>query len=415
MFIKKTQAEINAMTDAEAEVYAREKEANDTAVQKTTIEKAVSDSEATQKEKFDAELKKVKAIADDAVEQVAKLKEQGIASKVKDNAIKTALLENDVKIKEFSKTKTGTLEIVVKANQNPNDIDSGYDYAEFDKNTIEKPFRKFTILDIFKRRKVSTEYLKYSEEDVVTRDAQVVVACSTSEHNTKKSWVTRTLQMFKIRDYVDVCEDMINDYDFVEAQIRKLVEQSVKAKEESEILMGSGDISSINATASEFAPANVLAPFNGANGFQSPTLAELTGAMAAQIVTFGQENKWQPNVILMNYADKIRFMHLKNANNDYLLPNFVLTNGGVLNGMQIVTSPLVAPNTLYVMDSTRGEILDREEISITFARENKDNFEREVVTVKAVERVQFHIPFIDRDAFMKCSDIADALDAITKP
>jgi hypothetical protein len=108
-------------------------------------------------------------------------------------------------------------------------------------------------------------------------------------------------------------------------------------------------------------------------------------------------------------------MHQKNLDNDYLLPNFVLTNGGILNGMNIITSPLVAPNTLYVIDSTRGQILDRKQMNVEFYYENKDNAEKEIVTIKAVERVQFHVPFIDRNAFMKCSDINLALSAISKP
>jgi len=83
--------------------------------------------------------------------------------------------------------------------------------------------------------------------------------------------------------------------------------------------------------------------------------------------------------------------------------------------MQVVTSPLVAPNTLYVIDSTRGQILDRQGMTVEMSFENSTNFETETVTIKAVERVQFHVPIIERDAFMKCTDIATALTDITIP
>jgi HK97 family phage major capsid protein len=347
------------------------------------------------------------------------LTEKTTLGKEEKDLIKSALKENDVKIKEFLKAKSGTLEIELKANQNSSDVADRDDYALILQGTNRKPFRKFSISDLFRRTPVSKEYVKYREENTITRDAKVVVACASSTHNTKKTWINRTVQITKIRDMVDVCVDMLDDYDFVSAEIRQLVEESLKAKEESEILLGTGttsdDILSINTIASEFSASNSLAPFNGVNGFQSPTLAELTAAMSAQIVTFGQENKWIPDVILMNYNDKVRFMHQKNLDNDYLLPNFVLTNGGILNGMKIITSPLVAPNTLYVIDSTRGQILDRKQMNVEFYYENKDNAEKEIVTIKAVERVQFHVPFIDRNAFMKCSDINLALSAISKP
>ena len=156
-----------------------------------------------------------------------------------------------------------------------------------------------------------------------------------------------------------------------------------------------------------------MAPY--ALAFSSPTIAELTGAMKAQIFTFGQERAWDADTILMNYNDWVRFMHEKNADGDYLLPNFVMTGESVLNGMRVVTSPIVAPNTLYVFDSSKGQILDRQSATVEFAYENNDNFEHEVVTIKAVERLQFHVEQIEQDAFMKCSDIATALTAITKP
>lgn len=319
----------------------------------------------------------------------------------KSEEIKTALKSN----KKF--------ELALKAQQDPTDIGTRTDYATFLPNTIFKPVRATRIIDLFRRVPVSTEYVKYREENVVTRDAKVVVACATSTSTTKKTWITRTVQIQKIRDFVDVCLDMIDDYAFVASEVEQLVGQSVKLKEDSEILLGSGDILSINAISSEFDPANVLAPYTGA--FTSATLAELTAAMKAQIYTFGQENSWNADTIVMNYNDYVKFMHQKNSQGDYLLPNFVMSGDGVLNGMRIVTSPLVTANSLYVFDSTKGEILDRQGSTLEMSYENNDNFEHEIVTLKVVERIQFHVAQINQDAFMKCSDIATALTAITAP
>lgn len=319
----------------------------------------------------------------------------------KSEEIKTALKSN----KKF--------ELALKAQQDPTDIGTRTDYATFLPNTIFKPVRATRIIDLFRRVPVSTEYVKYREENVVTRDAKVVVACATSTSTTKKTWITRTVQIQKIRDFVDVCLDMIDDYAFVASEVEQLVGQSVKLKEDSEILLGSGDILSINAISSEFDPANVLAPYTGA--FTSATLAELTAAMKAQIYTFGQENSWNADTIVMNYNDYVKFMHQKNSQGDYLLPNFVMSGDGVLNGMRIVTSPLVTANSLYVFDSTKGEILDRQGATLEMSYENNDNFEHEIVTLKVVERIQFHVAQINQDAFMKCSDIATALTAITAP
>lgn len=316
-------------------------------------------------------------------------------------------------IKSMIARKTGIISLDVKATQNPADITGRDLYAQDLGGTVRKPVRGLRIIDLFRRTPVNTEYVKYREEDVVTRDGKVVVACATSTHNTKKTWNVVTVQIAKIRDFVDVCIDMMDDYDFVTAEIEQLVNESIKLTEDYEILLGAGSILSIDTIASEFDAANVLAPYTGA--FASPTLAELTGAMKAQIYTFGAENAWEADTILMNYNDWVKFMHEKNGDGDYLLPNFVSNGSGVLNGMRVVTSPIVAANTLYVFDSSKGQILERQGAQVEMSYENNDNFEHEVVTVKAVERIQFHVPTVERDAFMKCSDIAAALTAITKP
>ena len=66
------------------------------------------------------------------------------------------------------------------------------------------------------------------------------------------------------------------------------------------------------------------------------------------------------------------------------------------------------------MDSRKGQILDRQGVTVEFSYENNDNFEHEIVTVKALQRIQFFVPLVHQDAFMKCTDIATALTAITK-
>ena len=380
---------------------------------------------ASELESLKSELSGIKELAekDNTVELKSKfvelesavtgLKEASKDAPVKRKSLVDLIKEKADKISDVVKSGKGKVEIALKAQQNPSDIGTRDDYATFLAGTIKKPVRATRIIDLFRRVNVSTEYVKYREQDVVTRDAKVVVACATSTSNTKTTWVNRTVQIQKIRDFVDICIDMIDDYSFVASEVEQLVNESVKLKEEAEILLGSGNILSIDAIASEFDAANVLAPFTGA--FQSATLAELTAAMKAQIFTFGQENSWDADTIIMNYNDFVKFMHQKNSEGDYLLPNFVMQGDGILNGMRIVTSPLVTANTLFVMDSSKGEILDRQGATLEMSYENNDNFEHEIVTLKVVERLQFHVAQINQDAFMKCTNITTALTAITAP
>ena len=309
--------------------------------------------------------------------------------------------------------KFKNMSFTVKASHNPTDIGDRSQYGEFLNDTGKAPFRKMSISGLFKRRPITKEHINYREQATITRDGKTVIACATSTHNSAITWALRTEKIGKIRDFTDICLDMMDDYDFVEGEIKELVTQGVDGKEDSAVLLGDGEVIGIDTIASEFDAANVLAVYTGK--FQAPNLAELTAAMKAQIFTFGAENAWDSNVILMNHNDFVVFMHNKDKNDNYLLPNFVMSNGGMLNGMRIVTSPLVSANSLYVMDTEQAVILDRMTTKVDMFFENKDNAEHELVTVKALKRMQFFSRLLQQNAFMKCSDIAAALTAITKP
>lgn len=331
-------------------------------------------------------------------------------------SIKDMIVEKADALKKLISQKSGVVSLSLKAKEiNPPALGTnrGEVYGQLINETFDIPYRSETrITDLFRRTNVDTEYIKYREQKSVTRDAGVVVNCATNTTTTDVEWQTRTVQIAKVRDYVDVCIDMMDDYSFVTSEIENLVSSSIRLKADSAVLQGTSDIVSIDSISSVFDPANVLAPFTGA--FSSSTLAELTGAMKAQIYTFGQEMAYDADTIIMNYNDWVKFMHAKNSEGDYLLPNFVANGDSVLNGMQVITSPLVSPNSLYVLDSTKGQILDRQGVTVDFSYENNDNFEHEIVTVKALQRIQFFVPKVHEDAFMKCTDIATALTAITK-
>tara|TARA_R110002153_G_scaffold116752_1_gene260517 strand:- start:689 stop:1330 length:642 start_codon:yes stop_codon:yes gene_type:complete len=212
---------------------------------------------------------------------------------------------------------------------------------------------------------------------------------------------------------------MLDDYAWVESELKALVNESIKLKAEFELLLGSGsnatDMLSINTISSEFNPANALGNFSTASGtpFQDANLEQLVDAMGAQISIFGQENSWMANTVVMNFRDFVNYRNLKDSDGNKLV-HTLSDSMPTIAGMNVVTSPIVSANTLFVFDASQGEILDRQSITLKTSFENNDNIEHETVTFVGVERLQFHVPIIKRDAFMKCSDVATAITAITK-
>ena len=349
---------------------------------------------------------------------------KGAGSKKSINkGLKAYIEENSAVLKEMRANKNTAhkgFSFVTKATEVATDIGDRDYLGTIDTNIGTQPVRDTTIMGLFKRRAVSGEYFHYWEEDVVTRDAKFVIACATSVHNTKKTWVKRTVELAKIRDIVDICIDMLNDYSFVESSMRKLIDESIKLKADYELLLGaaaaSTDLLSIDSISSEFNAANPIADYSAATGtpFQDANLEQLVDAMASQISLFGELNSWMATSVVMNYKDFVNYRNLKDANGNKLVQT-MSDNVSTIAGLEVVVSPIVPANTIYVFDKSKGEILDRQAISVATSYENKDNIEHELVTLVGVERLQFNVRLIERDAFMKCSDVATAITAIKKP
>lgn len=423
MFEYKTLKELSELPIEDQQKYQIDKAEHEAELRKTELTQAIEEAQKSNASKEDVEKLQntLKAVTDEVEKLILELKQSTEKpSNHKNEGLRKHIQENSEVLKGIMANKMNAkqLDITLKGTQGATDIGQRDDYAQFLPGTERKPVRRTTILDLFRRKPVSKEYIKYREENVVTRNAKFVIACATSTHTTKKTWVNRTVELAKIRDIVDICIDMLDDYDFVEAEIKQLVDESIYLAAEYELLLGASaaatDMLSIDFISSEFDPANVLADFSAATGtpFQMANIEQLASAMSAQINVFGQENKWMADTIIMNYVDYTVYRNLKDLNGNKVI--LTLSDGtNTIAGLKVVTSPIVARNTCYVFDSMQGEILDRQMLTVKTSFENNDNIEHEMVTLVCVARLQFNVKIINRDAFMKCSDIAAAITAIT--
>jgi hypothetical protein len=348
--------------------------------------------------------------------EIDSLKENANDITTKDMPLATEVKAFSEKVIDSMKTKEKLGELTLKATVVPGNIGTRTDYAQWiDNGTTKKPVRAPFMRSVFRSKPMNTEYLKYREENVVTRDAKVVVQCAPSTSLSNLTWITRTEQIAKVTDKIDICLDATSDYAWVESEIYSLVNESVFLKEDEEMFLGIGganQYNSLSAISSEFVAANPLANF--ATSIKAPTIGDLAGVMASQIYTFGAQRAWRADYLVMNETDRIKYLHAKDANNNYLFPTFVFGQSDMIAGLKVVVNPLVAPNTMYVFDSTKGAIYQSGAIRTSTSLENRDNIETDTATIVAILRSQFVVKNIEKNAFMKCSDIDLALTAITK-
>lgn len=352
--------------------------------------------------------------------QLAQLKDKGLSMTFSESIIKT-LKDNDAKIKSFIKDKSGSLTMEIKSGtaQAPTDIAThtiGVRVPGIGQIPVRKPF----MIDLFTTINVELEFIKYIDQETVVRDAQFVNTAAISNHTTKLTWKERNIQVTNIRDLIDVPINMLDDYDFVQGEVERLLNTNVALKKDNGLLTGTGanpDLHSVGEKASEFDAANTLGgtitPFAGT--VQAPNIFDLVIAMSAQVIALGQDGSFMPNVVLFNTIDRYKSMLIKDENNNYILPPFVARVNGneyTIDGMVVRSNPAVPANSCWVFDSTKGTIYQRKGAVLEISYENNKNFETEVATMKVYERLNFLIRNVDANAFMKCTDVATALIAI---
>ena len=285
------------------------------------------------------------------------------------------------------------------------------------------PVRKPFIMDIFPVVPCNTEFIKYMDQETVVRDAKNVAGITPISTNTAITWKEREIKIGKVKDFIYISIDMLEDYDFVMGELQRLINTSVTLKVDNGLLTDDGtspNLHSIDEVASEFDPANTLGDTipAWAGTIKNPDIFALTICMASQVVALGKDGSYMPNIVLWNTIDKYKSMLIKDDEGRYLMPPFVAVINNkeyTIDGMEVRSNPNVPANTCYVLDSTKGTVYMRRGIGLELSYENKDNFETETVTMKGYMRLNLLIRSVDQNAFMVCSDIEAALTALAIP
>lgn len=347
---------------------------------------------------------------------LAKMKDQGV---ITEGGLKTVMKAAwDSKLADIKKAhdEKKNIEITVKATQTFGDIDAGLDFAQMKPGITDVPVRRPIIRDLFGTIPMSTEFLKYTEQNTVVRDAQNVAKCAAITSNTKETLVVNDISTKVIKDQIDFCRLFIDDYPFMESRINKLINQSISLRVDAQLLLGDGtgeNTFSIDSVSSTFNAANAACDIS--SSIQAGTYVDLILGMETQIFELGQQNDYVPDTVLVNKCDWFIFVQSrKDLNNNYLDARVTMVNGvPFVGGMRVIWSTLVPQNELYVFDSTKGDVVDRQELVLEVAFENKDNWEKQIASLQGYVRLNFLVEDNNANAFMHAPDVAAAITAIT--
>jgi len=363
----------------------------------------------------------VKEIMKTVREQAKVLSKKLDSSEMSADSFKTALKaawDNQLTAIKDAHDSKKNVDLVVKAEQTYGDITTGLDFAAMKPGITDIPVRSPRIRELFGTIPLSTEFLKYTEQDTVVRDAQNVAKCAAVTSTTKETLKVSSIETKVIKDQIDFCRLFIADYPFMESRINKLINESISLRVDRQLLLADGtgeNTFSIDSVSSTFNAANPAADIS--LSVQAPTLVDLILGMETQIIELGQQNNYIPNTVIVNKVDWfIQVQSRKDQNDNYLDGRVTVVNGvPTVGGMKVIWTTIMPQNEVYVFDSTKGEVVDRKELVLEVAFENKDNWEKQIASLQGYVRLNFLVEDNNANAFMHAPDVTAALTAITKP
>lgn len=299
------------------------------------------------------------------------------------------------------------------------------DTAEYFGQRLEgvskEPVRTPMIADLFRKINVpngSGAKIKYIEQDVVTRGADFIPFCSTFPVS-DITFDTVEEPIAKVADSIVVCNDDLEDYNFLEREVIELMQENIPLKIDEELLLGDGvapNMNSIDLVSQVWtvAPATPIENWNGA--VQDANIFDLMRSAVYQIrLSLQTDKRYNVDTILINPADMGLLKSAKDANGQPFIPYFMVGGQIVIEGA-VVTEDIIVPiNTMYVFDSSKGDIYISREMRIDFATQHEGLFLEDKVAWRASSKLQFIVKNQNKNAFLKVEDIATSILAITKP
>jgi HK97 family phage major capsid protein len=195
----------------------------------------------------------------------------------------------------------------------------------------------------------------------------------------------------KVAMSLDISDEMLNDTRGLTSYITARFGRMLPVKEDDQILYGAGGSVELTGITLEAAPFfNTTGEPLGADVQRMDILS--IAVLQAMTQTNNGRSGYTPNAIMINPADFNIISRLKDADGRYLLPNAMERGLASVNGVPVVSTTAMKKGQFLVGDFRMGaQIFDRIGQRIEFSRENKDNFEKNLVTVVIESRLAMPI------------------------
>jgi hypothetical protein len=261
----------------------------------------------------------------------------------------------------------------------------------------------------------SNGVVRWMDQNAITRNAAAVAENGTKPESAI-SWIERTESFQVLADTIPVSKQAYRHLGFVAQQINDLLNKNLELVVDGQIYDGSGVSPNLNGLLT-VAPAQALdITLPGFGTVVDSNLYDLVSALRVAIMNggaagTGKQSKYMPNIVLMNPIDILKYKLSKAVDGHYLLPPFISADGTRIDNVLVVESSRVVANTLVIGDFSYGSVHQGEDVTIEMGLVN-DQFLKNQWTIRAEQEIFLLIRNVDRDGFLKVSNIDAAIAAL---
>lgn len=274
-------------------------------------------------------------------------------------------------------------------------------------------FRALTLYDLFPKVPVgenSNGVVRYTDWDDATKvRAAAMIAEEGTFPESTAAWQEYSETLRKVGDTIKISYESTRDRARFVAELNQFLGTNVDLVIDQQLYDGDGTGQNLNGV---YTRADTYTPV--ASGITDANIFDLIRKVRTDI-TKGKRSKYMANVCMMNADDIDDMLLKKDADNNYVRPDFFQlgdgTNVYIVSGVLIIETNTVTANTMLVGDSRYARIYEEGGYEILMGY-NSDDFSKDLMTLKARKRLLMLVREVDKDAWRKVTSISAALTTL---
>jgi HK97 family phage major capsid protein len=246
-------------------------------------------------------------------------------------------------------------------------------------NIFGLPERRMTVRDLITPGTTTSNAIQYVKETGFTNAAATVSeTAGAAKPQSDIKFDIMTTAVSTIAHWVLATKQILDDVPQLQSYIDGRLRYGLMYVEEAQLLMGAGtgtDLNGIYTQATAYAAPFVLA---GATMIDTLRLAMLQAELA----------EYPSTGIVLHPSDWARIELTKTTDNGYLFANPQSVSQPRLWGLPVVSTQAMTIDKFLVGAFKLGaQVFDREDANVEISTEDSDNFRKNLVTVRAEERL----------------------------